>query len=163
MAPFDADLAASDRVATDPVPTDRVPTDPVAPVRGSMALLERARGGLDRLTPAQALAEQRDGAFIVDVRTGAHRAAAAGLPGALVIDLTVLPWRLDPTFVYRIPEATAWDLRWILVCRHGYSSSLAAWNLRQLGLTRATDVIGGYEAWEAAGLPVSQEPADERP
>lgn len=137
------------------------PADAVEPV-GSMGLLARARTGLDRLTPAEALAEQRRGAVLVDVRTSAHRADAAELPGALVIDLTVLPWRLDPSFAYRIPEATAWNTRWILICRHGYSSSLAAWNLRQLGLTRATDVIGGYEAWEAAGLPVTHEPADIR-
>lgn len=75
------------------------------------------------------------------------------LPGALVIDHTVLPWRLDPTFDWRIPEATSWGQRWILVCRHGYSSSLAARNLRQLGLVHATDVIGGFEAWRTEACP----------
>lgn len=130
---------------------------------GSMRLLERVRADLDRLTPEQALAEQRAGALLVDVRTRAHRADAAEVPGALVIDLTVLPWRLDPDFDHRIPEATGWDVRWILLCRHGYSSSLAAWNLRQLGLARATDIVGGYEAWAAAGLPLTDAPADERP
>lgn len=130
---------------------------------GSMPLLRRARAELDRLTPEQALAEQERGAVLIDVRTSAHRAASAVIPGSLVIDLTVLPWRLDPTFEYRIPEATAWDTRHILVCRHGYSSSLAAWNLRQMGLTRATDVVGGFQAWEAAGLPTCQGPVDERP
>ena len=129
---------------------------------GAMALLEHARAQLDRLTPAQALAEQRAGALLVDVRTQAHRAASAELPGALVIDLTVLPWRLDPSYEWRIPEATDWDTRYVLICRHGFSSSLAAWNLRQLGLSRATDVIGGYEAWAGAGLPTCPGPADVR-
>ncbi|MEO9247925.1 rhodanese-like domain-containing protein [Citricoccus nitrophenolicus] len=136
-----------------------------------MPLLHRVRAELDRLRPEQALAEQAAGAVLIDVRTAVHRAdagtgtgsGAGGIPGALAIDLTVLPWRLDPDFDHRIPEATDWDVRYILFCRHGYSSSLAAWNLRQMGLHRATDVIGGYKAWDAAGLPVSDEPADERP
>lgn len=103
--------------------------------------------------------------MLIDVRTTVHRAdgGAGGVPGALTIDLTVRPWRLDPGFDHRIPEATDWDARYILFCRHGYSSSLAAWNLRPAGLHRATDIVGGYEAWEAAGLPVSEDPADERP
>ncbi|MGM7668716.1 rhodanese-like domain-containing protein [Microbacterium sp. A93] len=160
-------------------------TAPVTPrrERGSMALLHRVRAHLDRLTPQQALAEQDAGAVLIDVRTALHRADAGtgaridtgtgagtgtgtgsgGIPGALAIDLTVLPWRLDPDFHHRIPEATDWDARYILFCRHGYSSSLAAWSLRQMGLHRATDIVGGYEAWEAAGLPVSGDPADERP
>ncbi|MDO5499705.1 MAG: rhodanese-like domain-containing protein, partial [Propionibacteriaceae bacterium] len=104
----------------------------------------------------------QEGALLVDVRTAAQRAASAEVPGAVVIDLTILPWRLDPTFAYRIPEATQWDLRWILLCRDGYSSALAAWNLRQLGLSRATDVIGGFGEWMASGLPTTREPADER-
>lgn len=131
--------------------------------RGSMSMLERVRADLDRLTPEQALAEQQRGAMLIDLRTSTHRAASAIIPGSLVIDLTVLPWRLDPTFEYRIPEATGWDNRYILFCRHGYSSSLAAWNLRQLGLSRATDMVGGYDAWVEAGLPTTTDPADERP
>ena len=125
-----------------------------------MAYLRRARAGLDRLTPAQAHREQRDGALLIDVRMPAHRAEQGEIPGAIVIDLTVLPWRLDPSFDWRIPEATGWDNRYILVCRHSYSSSVAAWQLRQMGLTGATDVIGGFEAWAAAGLPVGSGPAD---
>ena len=130
---------------------------------GSMALLHRVRAGLDRLSPAEALAEQREGAVLVDLRTETHRAEAPGIPGALVIDLTVLPWRLDPTFDHRIPEATGWDTRYVLFCRHGYASSLAAWNLRQLGLHRATDIVGGFEAWQEQGLPVDDGPFDVRP
>ena len=131
--------------------------------RGSMSMLHRVRTELDRLTPEQAFAEQQGGALLIDLRTSAHRSDAAIIPGSLVIDLTVLPWRLDPTFEYRIPEATDWDNRYILFCRHGYSSSLAAWNLRQLGLARATDMIGGFEAWQAQGLVTTEGPADERP
>lgn len=131
--------------------------------RGSMSMLHRVRAELDRLTPEQALAEQERGALLIDLRTSTHRATSAIIPGSLVIDLTVLPWRLDSTFEYRIPEATGWDNRYILFCRHGYSSSLAAWNLRQLGLSRATDMVGGYDAWVEAGLPTTTDPADERP
>lgn len=138
-------------------------TVPAAHGRGSMPLLERARAGLDRLTPAQALAEQLSGATLIDVRTDVHRAASAHIPGSLAIDLTVLPWRLDPSFEHRIPEAERWNARYILFCRHGYASSLAAWNLRQMGLSRTTDIIGGFEAWDAAGLPTTGTPADTRP
>ncbi len=127
-----------------------------------MGMLARAEAELDRLTPGQAFAEQQAGAILVDVRTARQRAESAGLPGALAIDLTILPWRVDPTFSYRIPEATAWDVRWILVCRHGYSSALAAWNLREMGVDRATDVVGGFEAWVADGLPTTHVAADER-
>lgn len=136
------------------------PMDPET--RGSMPMLHRIRAELDRLTPEQALAEQQGGATLIDLRTSTHRAASATIPGSLVIDLTVLPWRLDPTFEYRIQEATEWDNRYVLFCRHGYASSLAAWNLRQLGLSRATDIAGGYEAWEAAGLPTTDDAPDER-
>lgn len=128
-----------------------------------MSLLEHARAGLDRLSPEQALAEQRFGALLIDVRTDTHRAGTAGVPGAIAVDLTVLPWRLDPGFSHRIPEATDFDRRIILFCRHGYSSSLAAWNLRQMGLHRATDIVGGFDAWEAAGLPLHHGPVDVRP
>lgn len=133
---------------------------------GAMGLLARARAELDRLTPEQAWAEARGGAggaVLIDSRTERHRVESGiGIPGAYAIDLTVLPWRLDPTFAHRIDEATGWDIRYILICRHGYSSSIAAWNLRQLGLHRATDVIGGVEGWVAAGLPTTDGPADVR-
>jgi rhodanese-related sulfurtransferase len=142
------------------IAVDASPARAVEP--GSMALLHRIGAELGRLAPDQALAEQQRGAILVDVRTELQRASAANVPGALAIDLTVLPWRLDPGFEHRIAEATAWDTRYILICRHGYSSLLAAWNLRQMGLHRATDVVGGFGAWEAAGLPTTDGPADER-
>lgn len=80
----------------------------------------------------------------------------------MVIDRTVLEWRLDPLSPTRIPEATGPDVEVVVVCRQGYSSSLAAASLRAVGLTRVTDLIGGVEAWKAAGLPVSEGPADVR-
>lgn len=128
-----------------------------------MDLLSRARSAIDRVSPVQALEEQRRGAIIVDVRTDVHRDSAPSIPGSLAIDLTVLPWRLDPGFDWRIPEADSLDRRWILICRHGYSSSVAAWNLRQMGLTNTADVIGGFEAWQEANLPTTEEAPDRRP
>jgi len=108
------------------------------------------------------LAALPSGALLVDTRTDVQRARQGDLPGALVIDRTVLEWRLDPTSPVRVPEAEGPDVRVIVICRQGYSSSFAAESLRRIGLHRATDVIGGVEAWLAAGLPVSQEPADVR-
>ncbi|WP_144827489.1 rhodanese-like domain-containing protein [Kocuria rhizophila] len=135
---------------------------PVVPEPRSLRLLREAREHLERLTPQQAHREQQDGAIVVDARTEEHRRHAPGIPGSLVIDLTVLPWRLDPEFPWRIPEAVSADQRWILVCRHGYSTSVAAWTLQRMGLTAVTDVIGGFEAWQAAGLPTTVDPPDVR-
>lgn len=123
-------------------------------------LLGRARAGWTRLTAAEAYAVVREGALLVDTRTEAQRARTGNLPGALVIDRTVLEWRLDPTSDNRIPEAESRP-RIVVVCRQGFSSSLAARSLRDLGLD-ATDVVGGVEGWIAAGLPTTQEPADVR-
>lgn len=117
-------------------------------------LLERARLRLQRLTPEEAAVEHANGALLVDTRTSEQRAANGAIPGAIVIDRTVLEWRLDPTSPNRIPQATRHDLRVIVICAEGYSSSLAACSLIDLGLVNATDVIGGFEAWKAAGLPV---------
>lgn len=135
------------------------------PSRGSMVMLAQAREGAERLTPQAAYAELAadPNARLVDLRTSVHRADSAEIPGSLAIDLTVLPWRLDPTFEHRIPEATDWDQRWILMCNQGYVSSTAADQLRRMGLTRVTDIDGGYDAWVAAGLPTFPGPADERP
>lgn len=138
------------------------PEAPDARERGSMAHLERARRHLRRLTPQEAFAAQQRGAVLVDTRTSEQRARTAEIPGALVIDRTVLEWRLDPTFAWRIPEATSWETQYIVVCRHGYSSSVAAKALQDVGLINATDVIGGYEAWAAAGLPTTHDTPDMR-
>ena len=126
------------------------------------AMLATARASLgQRLTPEQARDEQARGALLVDTRTETQRARQGDLPGAIVIDRTVLEWRLDPEGPDRIPEAGTPGVRVIVVCRQGYSSSLAARSLQQLGL-HATDVIGGVEAWLAAGLPLAEGPADVR-
>ena len=134
----------------------------IGEMTGVRALLDQARVGMQRLEPHQALAAVEDGALMVDTRTEIQRREQGELPGALVIDRTVLEWRLDPASSHRIPEATGYDLVVVVVCRQGYSSSLAAASLRALGLYRATDMIGGVEAWLAAGLPVTAGPADVR-
>jgi rhodanese-related sulfurtransferase len=125
-------------------------------------LLEHSRRGVRRLTPHEVAQAAARGALVVDTRTETQRRRQGELPGALVIDRTVLEWRLDPKGEFRIPEATDHDLEIVVVCRQGYSSSLAAVSLRALGLHRATDMIGGVEAWVQAGLPVTDEPADVR-
>jgi rhodanese-related sulfurtransferase len=129
---------------------------------GVDGLLEMARRGIRRLTPSEAMAEAAAGALLVDTRTEWQRAAQGEVPGALVIDRTVLEWRLDPSSGASIPEAVDYDVRVVVLCRQGYSSSLAAASLRSLGLWRATDVIGGVEAWAACGLPFTTGPADIR-
>ncbi|TDC48275.1 rhodanese-like domain-containing protein [Actinomadura sp. KC345] len=118
-------------------------------------ILGEARGRLVRLEPGQAHAETRDGALLVDIRPAAQRAAEGEVPGALIVERNVLEWRLDPASGARLPEATGHDLRVIVLCSEGYTSSLAAASLHDLGLSRATDVVGGFQAWRAAGLPTT--------
>lgn len=130
--------------------------------RGVDAVLAEARSGLDRYTPQETVLAMSRGALVVDTRTETQRAEQGELPGALVIDRTVLEWRLDPASGAAIAEATGYDLEVVVVCRQGYSSGLAAASLRAVGLHRATDMIGGVEAWLAAGLPVTSAPADVR-
>ncbi|MFI7573772.1 rhodanese-like domain-containing protein [Micromonospora sp. NPDC049497] len=129
---------------------------------GVDALLEQARAGVRRLTPEQTVEAVRAGALLIDTRTDSQRQEQGDLPGAIVVDRTVLEWRLDPASAWRIPEATGYDLEIVVACRQGYSSSLAVASLRALGLHRATDIIGGVEAWQSAGLPMSDRPADVR-
>jgi rhodanese-related sulfurtransferase len=117
-------------------------------------LLAEARARLERVTVEQAFAEQQDGALLVDTRTSEQRRDAGCVPGAVVLDRTVFEWRLDPASPSHLPEVRDHDARIIVLCHQGYSSSLAAASLQELGLWRATDVIGGFEAWIAAGLPV---------
>ncbi|NLU80836.1 rhodanese-like domain-containing protein [Micromonospora sp. HNM0581] len=129
---------------------------------GVEALLEQARAGINRLTPQETVRAASRGALVIDTRTDVQRGEQGDLPGVIVIDRTVLEWRLDPASDWRIPEATGYDLEIVVVCRQGYSSSLAAASLRALGLHRASDMIGGVEAWRSAGLPFSDRPADVR-
>jgi rhodanese-related sulfurtransferase len=102
------------------------------------------------------------GALLIDTRTAAQRAATGELPRAIVIDRTVLEWRLDPGSPHRIAEADDYDKRIIVVCRQGYSSSFAVAGLRAIGLRHATDLVDGIEGWLAAGLPLHDGPADIR-
>jgi rhodanese-related sulfurtransferase len=118
-------------------------------------ILAAARRRLIRLDARQAFQEQRDGALLVDIRPAAQRAAEGEVPHALTIERNVLEWRLDPASDARLPQAGAYDLRVIVICSEGYTSSLAAAALHDIGLTRSTDVIGGFSAWAAAGLPTS--------
>ena len=121
-------------------------------------LLEKARARLDRLEPADAhQAMVDDGAILIDTRCAELQREAGIVPGAIHVPLSVLYWRLDPASGHDDPRLSDPAARIVLLCAHGYSSSLAAATLRDLGFDRATDVIGGFEAWAAAGLPV--EPA----
>lgn len=118
-------------------------------------LLDRARQRYVRVSAEQAHRATSEGALLVDIRPAAQRAEYGEVPGAVVIDRNVLEWRLDPTSDARLPVADSYDRRIVLLCQQGYASSLAAATLIDLGLHRATDVIGGFEAWREAGLPTS--------
>ncbi len=122
---------------------------------GIDALLERVRRDLDRVTPQEAYALSEDGGLLVDIRYAALRERDGLIPGALVVERNELEWRLDPQGSHRAPEATGHDLRAVVICNEGYASSLAAASLQQLGLRHATDLIGGFQAWRASGLPVT--------
>ena len=112
-------------------------------------LVARARQHIDR-TEAPALAAiASEGGLVVDIRPAAQRADEGELPGSLVIERNVLEWRLDPHGSHRIPDVTGFDQPVVVVCSAGYASSLAADSLRQLGFRRATDLVGGYQAWRA--------------
>jgi rhodanese-related sulfurtransferase len=110
-------------------------------------LLARVRTRLDRVPPESLAAEAAAGALVIDTRPVEQRDRDGALPGALVVDRNVLEWRLDPTSTHRLPAVTGLDQRIIVVCNEGYSSSLAAATLLDLGLHRATDLAGGYQAW----------------
>jgi rhodanese-related sulfurtransferase len=118
-------------------------------------LLREARGRIARLEPVEAWAETEQGALIVDTRVDR---SAGVVPGSLHVPLSVLQWRVDPDSDWRNPHVGGLDTRLILICDHGESSSLAAASLLELGFTHAGDVIGGFEAWLAAGLPVTEAP-----
>jgi rhodanese-related sulfurtransferase len=116
-------------------------------------MLAQARRRLRRLGPQEAAAAAREGALLVDIRPQAQRADEGEIPGALLVERNVLEWRFDPASAARLPQAS-YDLRVIVVCSQGYTSSLAAAALQDLGIGEATDLDGGFQAWAAAGLPV---------
>jgi rhodanese-related sulfurtransferase len=97
---------------------------------------------------------------IVDTRCAEVRAATGMIPGSVHVPLSVLYWRLDPTSGHDDKTLSDRERRIIVVCADGYSSSLAAATLRDLGFTRATDIDGGFSAWAAAGLPIERVPAE---
>ncbi len=122
---------------------------------GIDALLDRVRAGYQRIEAREAHEAARTGeALLVDIRYAALRDRDGLIPGALVVERNELEWRLDPQGSHRVPEATGHDLRVVVICNEGYASSLAVDSLRQLGLHRATDLVGGFQAWRSAGLPV---------
>ena len=119
-------------------------------------ILAAARSRLTRVTPDQAFAQARAGAVLIDIRPAAQRAADGEVPGSVVVERNHLEWRLDPESDARLPWVTGYDLRPIVICAEGYTSSLAAAALQDLGLAGATDVAGGFLAWRAAGLPTAR-------
>ena len=116
-------------------------------------LLAEARSRIVRVPPTEAAARIASGAVLVDIRPAAQREREGEVPGALVVERNVLEWRFDPASDARLPEATGYDVDVVVLCSEGYTSSLAADALRSLGLGRSTDVVGGFTAWVAAGLP----------
>jgi rhodanese-related sulfurtransferase len=117
-------------------------------------LVDAARVSLRRVAPSEAHDAVAHGALLIDTRPSEQRARDGTIPGALVIDRNVLEWRLDPAGSHHIPEVTSHEQQIILFCNEGYSSSLAAKSLQELGLRNATDLVGGIQAWIAAGLPI---------
>ncbi|MEW2418583.1 rhodanese-like domain-containing protein [Streptomyces sp. NPDC046866] len=126
------------------------------PPVGIDAYLEQVRSTYTRVGAREAYeASLGEGTLLVDIRYQALRERDGLIPGALVIERNELEWRLDPQGSHRVPEAGSHDLRIVVICNEGYASSLAAVSLHALGLRRATDLVGGFQAWKAAGLPVA--------
>ena len=119
-------------------------------------ILAAARSRLARLTPREAYAACAAGATLIDIRPAGQRTADGEVPGSVVIERNHLEWRLDPASDARLPWVSGYDVQPIEICVEGYTSSLAAAALQELGLALATDVIGGYQAWQADGLPTAR-------
>ena len=125
-------------------------------VTGIAEMLAGARARLRRVDPYETSLALARGAVLIDIRPAAQRAEFGEIPGAIVIERNVLEWRLDPLSDARLPFADSYDLEVIVTCQEGYTSSLAAAALQDLGLHRATDLAGGFHAWKAAGHPVTR-------
>ena len=123
-------------------------------------MLDEARLKIARLEPGEAQLAAAAGGLIVDIRSEKARERDGIIPGSLHIPRTVLEWRIDPRSSFRNPEVGGLDREVILLCDHGYSSSLAAAMLVELGFDRAGEVVGGFEAWVSAGLPVGRPRSD---
>ena len=142
-------MTGMDQGASPVPPPQRVDTSRVD------EMVEKARSNYQRVGPFEAAQIGASGGLLVDTRPATQRAEFGEIPGAIVIERNVLEWRLDPTSPHRHEKVTGTDQDIVVVCQSGYASSLAAWSLRQLGLLRATDLVGGYEAWLEAGLPTN--------
>ncbi len=118
-------------------------------------LLAEARSRISRVAPREAAQRVADGAVLVDIRPQSQRETDGEVPGALVVERNHPEWRFDPQSDARVPQATGYDVDVVVLCQEGYTSSLAADALRSLGLARSSDVIGGYRAWAADGLPTT--------
>lgn len=116
------------------------------------AVLDAARAKLERIEARDVPDALARGALLVDIRPAAQRAREGDVAAALVIERNVLEWRCDPTSDAKLPEAVGDDVEWVVLCSEGYTSSLAAAALRDLGLHRSTDVVGGYQALKSAGV-----------
>lgn len=139
-----------------PLRVDVVDDDQASPAirRSIRQVLQAARARLDRVEPAGAAAIVADGGLLIDIRPSEQRTREGEIPGALIVERNVLEWRLDPASDHRLGVVTGYDQPIVIVCSEGYASSLAAASLQDLGLVNATDLAGGFRAWEAAGLPV---------
>ncbi len=140
----------------------------MSPRRTLDELLDQARARIERLEPAEAWAAAQAGALLIDIRADADRERDGIVPGSLHIPRTVLEWRVATDSSWRNPSVGGLDRQLVLICDHGFSSSLAAATLVELGFARAGDVVGGFEAWREAGLPTiecaaRQRPSDELP
>ncbi|WWC61509.1 uncharacterized protein I303_104093 [Kwoniella dejecticola CBS 10117] len=122
------------------------------------AYLEAKRAQIDRLGPEAAyeVIAKKDGAILIDTRPAAYRESEGSVPGAVIVERNVLEWRLDPSSPDCIEEARIQGFKPIVMCNEGYASSLAAQVLVELGVNTAVDLEGGFRAWKARGLPVSQ-------
>ena len=133
---------------------DPQPPRAAGPPTSVAQLLDAARVQLRRLTAEQAHAAMQEGSTLVDIRSDSQREADGVIPGATFVPRNVLEWRLDPACPHRDPALGRADARIVLLCDEGFQSSLAAATIRSFGVGDATDVIGGFRAWQAAGLPV---------
>jgi rhodanese-related sulfurtransferase len=125
---------------------------------GIEGLVSEARRKLMRLTPQEVDRALAKDAILIDIRSETQRAIDGTVPAARFVPRNVLEWRLDPSSPWRDPELARTDALVILMCNEGYQSSLAAATLQELGLRRATDLLGGFQAWRTVGLPVQSPP-----
>ncbi len=148
-------IATRSEVARSPGPPRRAPSAGEIRPRSLQRLVGEAAGRITRFSAVEAFSALAGDAAIIDIRAQDARQLGGVIPGSLHIPRTVLEWRIAPESPWRNPHLGGLDQRLILVCDHGYSSILAASNLVELGFHRAGDVIGGFQAWSAGGLPVA--------